>query len=81
MRKIRLDVDALRVESFAAEVAEAEARGTVEGRQIGTQTARTGGPGCPGCQESGCLSCVSCPAPGVSESDCSYTNGADICYW
>jgi hypothetical protein len=36
MKKIRLDVDALQVTSFAAEAEAPDADGTVEGNQIGT---------------------------------------------
>ncbi|HEX6746370.1 MAG TPA: hypothetical protein VF092_03570 [Longimicrobium sp.] len=51
MRKLRLDVDSLAVESFATVVA-ADAPGTVRGAEIITQTCSPG-PTChPSCEES-----------------------------
>jgi len=92
MRKINLDIDALKVESFETAMRGAEkpgtvhARGyTVDGDTVGSQcrTAFTGRQDCLGCQVSGAATCVVCPAPYTNTCvDCSYTNGGGAyCAW
>ncbi|HEV7590524.1 MAG TPA: hypothetical protein VGO40_20615 [Longimicrobium sp.] len=85
MRKIRLAVEDLRVESFATDAAEAS-RGTVYGREftagLECRTAQSGLPDCPGCQNSGVASCVWCQRDTETCLDCSWTNGDGAeCYW
>jgi hypothetical protein len=91
MRKVKLELEQLQVESFATNVAGA-AKGTVRGQQytdamygceytVGQRCA-TVDPGAWGCQNSGAASCVWCPADSQSCQDCSWTNGdGAMCYW
>jgi hypothetical protein len=87
MRKINLDIDALKVESFETAVRGAEKSGTVRAREYTVdwdcRTAYTGRRDCLGCQVSGAATCVLCPAPYTNTCvDCSYTNGnGAYCAW
>ena len=80
MRKIRLDVEALQVESFDTSAA-AGGEGTVHGREFTLPqecpSVESGAPGCRGCQNSGNSSCVWCidPNSGTCEEGCSWTFG------
>jgi hypothetical protein len=47
MRKLRLDVEQLQVESFSPQAGPARARGTVEGRAMATYACTEGWDGCP----------------------------------
>jgi hypothetical protein len=94
MRKVKLELEQLQVESFATDVAGA-AKGTVRGLQYYTeglectvqeytvgQRCATVQPGAWGCENSGAASCVWCPADSQSCQDCSWTNGdGAMCYW
>ncbi|HSU13261.1 hypothetical protein [Longimicrobium sp.] len=82
MRKIRLDVENLQVESFATDHASGKA-GTVHGREytVGRECP-TMEPGAWGCQNSGVASCVWCPRETETCQDCSWTDGDGAeCYW
>ncbi len=87
MRKISLDIDALKVESFETAMRGAKEPGTVRAREYTVdwdcRTAWTGRQDCIGCQVSGAASCVQCPAPYTNTCvDCSYTNGnGAYCAW
>jgi hypothetical protein len=81
MRKIRLELEDLQVESFSTSPA-GGAGGTVEGHEFTLPsecpTVQTGQPaGCRGCQNSGNSSCVWCWAPdsGTCDDGCSWTFG------
>jgi len=85
MRKIKLGIEELRVESFATDDV-GTGNGTVHGREFtvgpGCRTAQTGSPACPGCQVSGNASCVWCQGDTETCQDCSWTNGDGAeCYW
>lgn len=91
MKKLRLDVDALQVESFDAVTEGGGARGSVEARgativncsyQYGCNfSLESGQPGCP-CANSGEMSCVWCIYETAScGTGCSWTaGGGEICY-
>lgn len=59
MRKIRLDFDALAVESFSTDAAEGPPAGTVKAHQESIPTLHTGYHGCYGCVGS-LHSCAEC---------------------
>lgn len=60
MRKIRLDVSSLAVESFVPASCEREQVGTVQARQAGIPTLHTGIHGCYGCLATGLPTCRAC---------------------
>lgn len=80
MRKIKLEVEDLRIESFATD-GPVSASGTVYGRDFTTPrecpTVQSGDAACPGCHNSGNSSCVWCldPNSGTCDDGCSWTNG------
>jgi hypothetical protein len=83
MRKIRLELEDLAVESFATDAADGRT-GTVRGNDLSIQCATqyTGQPDCPGCQVSGAATCVYCQADTETCQNCSWTNGDGAeCYW
>jgi hypothetical protein len=91
MKKIRLEVDNLEVESFATADGGGALAGTVHGHYTGDfgdvctspqdcPSVRTGHEGCPGCAVSGNLSCVGCPGDTKTcDMGCAATNGMAIC--
>lgn len=82
MRKIKLKLEQLRIESFATDAADGT-KGTVHGREYtdGQQCA-TVHHGEWGCENSGVASCVWCPAETQTCQDCSWTIGDGVmCYW
>jgi hypothetical protein len=85
MRKTKLSLDTLQVESFDTDAA-GEQRGTVHAREFTVgfecRTAQTGNAQCPGCQNSGVASCVWCSPDTGTCQDCSWTDGDGAqCYW
>jgi hypothetical protein len=60
MRKIRLDADALAVESFVVANHEETPAGTVQAYQGGVPTLETGIHGCYGCLATGLPTCRGC---------------------
>lgn len=86
MRKFKLDLESLTVESFAPEAAAGPHEGTVHGHAHTldaecTVTAYSGRPDCVGCQVSGNATCVLCPGDTETCMECSYTNGEAFCAW
>jgi len=87
MIKIRLDMEDLKVESFATADGHGEKKGTVHAREFTVgfdcRTAQTGNAQCPGCQESGYASCVWCESNTLTNDQyCSWTDGdGAACYW
>lgn len=91
MRRVKLKLEQLQVDSFATDVAGAT-KGTVRGHQdtsvyecmdytVGQKCA-TVDPGAWRCENSGAASCVWCPAETQSCQDCSWTVGdGAMCYW
>lgn len=84
MRKIRLELDELAVESFATD-AGGGARGTVEGQSDYTNpetvqpSMQTGHEGCPSCPVSGNASCMgTCPQDTFTCYTCSVVGGAGV---
>ncbi len=88
MRKIRLKVDELEVESFSTAGKSGKPAGTVHGQQeVYTSpqmcpSVETGHDGCYGCPVSGNLSCTGCPRDSWScVASCGATNGMAICLY
>jgi hypothetical protein len=82
MRKIRLELEELLVESFATDSAGA-GKGTIHAREftVGRECA-TVDPGMWGCENSGVASCAWCQRDTETCQDCSWTNGNGAeCYW
>ncbi|HYR11254.1 MAG TPA: hypothetical protein VEQ60_25965 [Longimicrobium sp.] len=61
MRKIRLDVEALAVDSFFPAGGEGKRAGTVQGHQIAVPTTDTGIHGCYACPHTVLETCLTCP--------------------
>jgi len=82
MRKIRLEAEDLKVESFTTNSAAAR-EGTVHGREFTVgQECATVDPGVWRCQNSGVASCAWCQRETETCQDCSWTNGNGAeCYW
>jgi hypothetical protein len=85
MRKVKLALEELQVESFATDGAGA-GDGTVHGREFTVApdcvTAQSGQPNCLGCQNSGVASCAYCQRETETCMDCSWTNGDGAeCSW
>jgi hypothetical protein len=77
MRKIKLKLEQLQVDSFATDVAAVHGREYTDGQQCATVH-----PGEWGCENSGVASCVWCPADTQTCQDCSWTVGdGAMCYW
>jgi hypothetical protein len=85
MRKTRLSLEQLHVESFATDVAD-DNMGTVHGHEFTAKfecpTVWTGQANCLRCQNSGVASCVWCPGDTDTCENCSWTDGDGFaCYW
>jgi hypothetical protein len=93
MKKIRLEIGNLEVESFATGDEGGPSAGTVRGHYTGFRgevctspgdcpSVQTGNEGCPGCAVSGNLSCVGCPSDTASCGEsCGATDGGSICLY
>lgn len=84
MSKIRLEIDALAVETFETLAPREGGRGTVRGREFTTPwecpSVQTGYAGCP-CENSGDSSCVYCLTNTMTDfGGCSWTRGdGEVC--
>lgn len=83
MRKLTLNPEDLKVETFATAREGARASGTVQGHWLPLDTLMDCRTAQAGCEPSGNATCVYCPGDSITCVDCSYTNGdgRQLCAW